>query len=645
MRALVRGLLAVTGTVVLSLTFLSASVLNPPTSSAAPPPTSVRACDQFVAPRLATCFAIRRTDSAIPHGTPSGLGPSNLRSAYNLGGATGGSGQTVGIIDAYDDPNAATDLAVYRAQFGLPACTTANGCFKKVNQSGATSPLPQSDQGWSGEMSLDVDMVSAICPNCHILLVEASSTSLADLGTSVNTAVALGAKFVSNSYGGGEYSGETSLDSSYYHHPGVVITASTGDGGYGVSYPAASQYVTAVGGTTLTVASNSRGWSESAWSGAGSGCSAYEGEPALQDNINTACANRADADVSAVADPNSGVSVYQTFGASGWSIYGGTSVSAPIIASVYALAGNPGSSDSPATYPYLHTGSLNDVTSGSNGSCASAVLCKSGFGWDGPTGLGTPNGLGAFTPAAGGTTPVTVTNPGSQTGMVGVSAQVQLVAAGGTGPYTYTATGLPGGLTLSAAGLVSGTPTVTGTFSVTVTGKDSLGATGTAAFSWTISAASGGGCTAKGQKLGNPGFETGSARPWQSTAGVISANGNGETAHAGTYFAWLDGYGVPHTDTLSQAVAVPANCSAVVSFYLHVDTAQTGTAAVDTMTVAAGSTTLDTFTNLDAAVGYAPHSYSVPDAAGKTLVLTFTGVENSALQTSFVIDDVALTLS
>ena len=137
-----------------------------------------------------------------------------MRSAYNLGNATDGSGQTVAIIDAFDDPNAESDLTVYRSQFGLPACTTANGCFRKVNQTGTASPLPTSDPGWAGEISLDVDMVSAICPNCHVLLVEASSANFADLGTAVNTAVTLGARFVSNSYGGAEYSGESGADTA-----------------------------------------------------------------------------------------------------------------------------------------------------------------------------------------------------------------------------------------------------------------------------------------------------------------------------------------------------------------------------------------------------------------------------------------------
>ncbi len=344
---------------------------------------------------FARCHALLVT-GAKPHASsPAGYNPADLQSAYNLPSSTAGSGQTVAIVDAYDDPNAESDLGVYRSQFGLPACTTANGCFRKVNQNGGTK-YPRSNGGWAQEISLDLDMVSAICPNCHILLVEASTNSLANLGTAVNEAAKLGANVISNSYGGSESSNDPSYDSAYYNHPGIAITASSGDSGYGVQYPAASQYVTAVGGTTLTRASNARGWSETAWSGAGSGCSAYDPKPSWQ--TDSGCSRRTVADVSAVADPNTGVSVYDSFsyrGLSGWLVFGGTSVASPIIASVYALDGNAGSVTY-GSYPYSHTSSLNDVTSGSNGSCGGSYLCTAGPGYDGPTGLGTPGGAGSF---------------------------------------------------------------------------------------------------------------------------------------------------------------------------------------------------------------------------------------------------------
>ncbi|MER6071149.1 S53 family peptidase [Streptomyces sp. NPDC001817] len=327
--------------------------------------------------------------------TPSGYGPSSLQSAYNLPSATGGSGQTVAIVDAYDDPSAESDLAAYRSQYGLSACTTASGCFKKVDQNGGTK-YPRGNSGWAEEISLDLDMVSAACPNCKILLVEASSASMTNLGTGVNTAVRLGAKFVSNSYGGSESSSDATYDSTYFNHPGVAITVSSGDNGYGVEYPAASRYVTAVGGTSLKTASNARGWTDTVWSGAGSGCSAYDAKPSWQKD--SGCANRTVADVSAVADPNTGVAVYDTYGqGSGWMVFGGTSASSPLIAATYALAGAPSAGSYPASFPYAHTSALNDVTSGSNGSCGGSYLCTGGTGYDGPSGLGTPNGATAFT--------------------------------------------------------------------------------------------------------------------------------------------------------------------------------------------------------------------------------------------------------
>jgi subtilase family serine protease len=376
-----------------------------PTSTAQP--NAQHSCASPAADSAA-CHALVRTDihgKPAPYATPSGYGPADLQSAYNLTtvSANNGAGQTVAIVDAYDDPTAFNDVNVYRAQYGIPAlasCTpstvaaSTTACFAKSDQSGGTR-YPKVNGGWAQEISLDLDMVSGICPKCNILLVEAASNSYTNLGTAVNEAVALGAKVVSNSYGGSESSGETSIESSYYNHPGVAITVSSGDRGYGVQFPAASRYVTAVGGTSLTTASNARGWTETAWSGAGSGCSAYITKPSWQ--TDPGCTNRTVADVSAVADPNTGVAVYDSTayqGLSGWLVFGGTSVSSPVIGSVYALAGNT-SSITYGSYPYSHTSSLYDVTSGSNGSCGS-YLCTAGVGYDGPTGWGTPNGTQAF---------------------------------------------------------------------------------------------------------------------------------------------------------------------------------------------------------------------------------------------------------
>lgn len=327
-----------------------------------------------------------------PHAI-SGMTPSNIQDAYKLTGKQSG-GKSVAIVDAYGYPNAERDLGVYRKQFGLSDCTEANGCLTVESQTGSTTSLPSTDVGWDQEQALDLDAVSAACPDCKIVLVQANSASMADLGAAVNQAAKVsGVVAISNSYGGGD-----SADSSYgkyYNHSGIAVTASTGDDGYqGASYPASSQYVTAVGGTTLQTASNARGWDESAWSGAGSGCSTSNQAPAGQDSSTTHCNGRAMADVAADADPSSGLAVYAptSESASSWSQFGGTSLSSPIIASVYALSGD--TSGYANAKPYANSSALFDVTSGSNGS--NQYWSDAGPGWDGPTGLGTPNGTGAF---------------------------------------------------------------------------------------------------------------------------------------------------------------------------------------------------------------------------------------------------------
>ena len=444
------------GLALASATALAVLGVQPPAGAAAPgsaapaaatdghpllePACAAPGADQF------TCYALRRTDIKAAKGvtpaavTPNGWGATDLQSAYNLP-TDGGAGQTVAIVDAFDDPNAEADLAIYREQYGLPACTTANGCFSKVDQRGGTS-YPTPDSGWAGEISLDLDMVSAVAPYAHILLVEADDNSFENLGSSVNEAVALGAKFVSNSYGSdyrggnGEDPSETTAFDAYYNHPGVAVTVSTGDYAYGVGYPAASQYVTSVGGTTLTRdTGTTRGWTESAWSDAGSGCSLYEPKPAFQKD--TGCANRALADVSAVAE---GVAVYQTYGAGGWAVYGGTSVSSPIIASVYADAGTPVAGTYPNSYPYAASSGINDITTGSNGSCSPSYLCTGGPGYDGPTGLGTPDGLAAFRSGPHGELTGTVTD--SKTGKpisgATITAGTNVAHTGATGTYDLT---------------------------------------------------------------------------------------------------------------------------------------------------------------------------------------------------------------
>lgn len=252
------------------------------------------------------CFAVARDDvqqtgkGLQPLLAPAGLGPADLQSAYDLPSDAAGAGATVAVVDAYDNPNAEADLAVYRSQFGLPPCTTANGCLRKTDQRGGTD-YPQPDAGWAGEIGLDLDMISAACPLCRILLVEADGPSIDDLGEAENTSVALGATYVSNSWGASESAIGDLPGDAYYKHPGVAITFSSGDNGYGTTYPASLPYVTAVGGTSLSRDNGTtRGWTESAWTGAGSGCSAYHPKPSFQ--TDRGCADRAVADVSAAGN-------------------------------------------------------------------------------------------------------------------------------------------------------------------------------------------------------------------------------------------------------------------------------------------------------------------------------------------------------
>lgn len=336
---------------------------------------------------------------------PLGYGPLQFRGAYSVSG-TAPTKKIIAIVDAYDNPNIAQDLATYSATFGipnLPACSgliknSVTPCFQKVNQRGKTNGFPPVNTGWALEIALDVETAHAMCQNCSILLVEASSASYANLMDAVDTAVSLGANVVSNSYGSPEFASETTFD-SHFNRPGVAFTVSAGDSGYGAQYPAASKYVTAVGGTTLRLNADNTYASETAWSGTGSGCSLYESKPVWQKD--TGCAMRSIADVSAVADPSTGAAVYMSTpynGQTGWYQVGGTSLAAPLIAATYALSGNIPAGTQENSLPYLPAafGKLHDILSGTNGSCGGSYLCTAMSGYDGPTGLGSPNGAGAF---------------------------------------------------------------------------------------------------------------------------------------------------------------------------------------------------------------------------------------------------------
>jgi len=495
-------------------------------ASLAPLPGGVRrACSAPTKPRQMTCFALgpsaKLSGGRISQAdVQSPLSATQLQSAYNLTSAaasTATNGELVAIVDAFDDPNAAADLASYRSMEGLPACDTATraGCLSIMNQNGQPTPLPGVDNGnppggWELEESLDMDMVTAVCPGCHILLVEANSAMAGDLFTAENAAVAAGAKFVSNGWGGSEFPSEYQADSVFFNHPGVAITFAAGDLGYdgdlapsqlgvptlGTSYPAASQYVTSVGGTTLTMNGNTR-VSETIWNGSGSGCSEGEAKPPWQADTSagSGCLNRTDNDVSAVGDPNTPVAVYDSYPLSGTSFgatsAAGTSASAPIIAGVYALAGAPEAGTYPVQYPYQHTSAFNAVTSGSNGTCESGrqYLCTgtdySGTTYNAPAGWGTPNGTAGFASTATGNE-VTVPSPGTQDYQAGsaVNIPVPAVDSGSGQALTYTAANLPSGLSISSStGTITGTlPGVPGTTAVTVTAADPTGAKGSVSF-------------------------------------------------------------------------------------------------------------------------------------------------------------------
>jgi subtilase family serine protease len=436
------------------------------------------------APRFASCHAAVVTNSSgvpVVNSSPGSgsYGPAQFHIGYNLPCTPGGSvssvcaapvsfgGQTIAIVDAYDDPTAEADLATYDLQYGLPACTTANGCFKKIDQTGGTT-YPAANGNWALEISLDVQVAHMICQTCKMMLVEANSNSVNDLGTAVNEAVSLGATEVSNSYGGNEFNGETSFD-SYYSHANVAITASTGDSGYGAQYPASSAGVLAVGGTTFHLNSDNTYASEAVWSSSGSGCSTYETANSWQTSVSdwsqTQCTSRRGAaDVGADADPSSGAAVYDSTpynGMSpGWWTVGGTSLSSPLIASVIALAGGTAGVTNAESLPYTHFNATNshDITAGSNGTCGT-IMCTGAVGYNGPAGMGTPNGTGGFGAGSGSTNPTAT--PTS------TSTSTSTPATTSTATSTPTSTPLP---TSTSTPAPTKTPTATATATCAVKG-------------------------------------------------------------------------------------------------------------------------------------------------------------------------------
>jgi hypothetical protein len=472
-------------------------------------------------PGSAQCLAVRRIDvaaraaaSVSPQNPPQGYSPSDLQSAYALPSMTAGvgSGMVVGIVDAYDLPTAESDLAVYRSQWGLSACTSSgpNPCFQQVDERG--QPVDRTpgdtyyvapDAGWGTEIALDIELVSAVCPNCRIVLVEAFNNSWDNLGTAVDRAVTMGAVAVSNSYVGPE-SPNTSTVEAHFTHPGVAITAASGDCGYdcvgtfgvptgdhaAVGYPASSTHVIAVGGTRLTRdLSTARGWSEAAWGdaygGGGSGCSTLVPRPSWQP-AGVCGAYRSSADVSAVADPATGVAMYVTTTVEGvttsqWTVEGGTSAASPIVAAAYGLAGGP-TADYPVKTLYADPSGLFDAIGGNNDvtfhSCGEIVLCNALTGYDGPTGLGTPHGIGAFNAVA--TVPGKPTNLAASPGNASIRLSWAEPDNGGAAITSYTVTETPsttvpctmtGVASCTATGLTNGSP-----YTFTIHASNSVGA-------------------------------------------------------------------------------------------------------------------------------------------------------------------------
>ncbi|GAC1300239.1 MAG: hypothetical protein NVSMB19_06450 [Vulcanimicrobiaceae bacterium] len=376
-------------------------------------------CEQPLDPERASCFATFRRESALTALFPdavNGLTPADLSSlyAYPAPGQQGamGSNQTIAVVVAGDYAAAESDLAVYRTKFGLPPCTVANGCFRKVG-AGATltaspigapasvSALPTSPGalGWAAETDIDLDVVSAVCPNCRIVLAEAVTDSIADLSAAVSAGVAANATIVNASYGAPEYSGDVQYASIYGNSKNVKVVAAAGDWGYGVYYPASDNNVIAVGGTSLSLVGSTV--TETVWSKSSSGCSGFFTKKDYQTAPASGCQMRNVVDVAAVADPLTGVAVYNStlFGTSGgWAIFGGTSVSAPIVAAMYALSGMTTNEDAGTKRMYAHAAGFLPVTSGSNGTCTPLYLCVAGptAAYNGPAGLGIPQGLSGF---------------------------------------------------------------------------------------------------------------------------------------------------------------------------------------------------------------------------------------------------------
>jgi hypothetical protein len=434
-------------------------------------------------PRTSSATVAAGPDTTVSESGPAAYSPQFIQEAYDTSwlSATAGTGTTVAIVDAYGDPDAIADLDVFRATDGLPAISHSacapstiashsggEPCMVETTQTGATTGLP-GPNGWDVEESLDLDAVSSMCPNCNILFIEASGTGNTALQTGDEEALKLGVKLISNSFGAIHSSGDSgawtaALDSTG-DASGAELFASTGDDGAYVDegytgsstpedtqYPAAEPYVTAVGGTELGTFAGARGVGETAWSGAGAGCDTFDAQPAWQASVGTGCSGRAVSDVSADADPDSGLNIYDTYSGGGWQVIGGTSLSAPLTAAFTAVtaANADSSADShgllSGQWAYADASELNDITSGSDGSdCTGSAsynasqICNARSGWDGPTGVGSISGA-VVTGDAGPSLTVPPDN-GVDNGDNGYS----LVSALGSGTATFDGGAYPNG--------------------------------------------------------------------------------------------------------------------------------------------------------------------------------------------------------
>jgi hypothetical protein len=463
-------------------------------------------------------------------GVEGGYSPENLRKAYNLPSKTAGAGQTVAVVDAYDDPNAEADLNIYRSHYGIPECTTANGCFRKVNQSGGAAP-PSANSSWAEETSLDLDMVSAVCPNCHILLVEANTESSRNLAVAVEEAVKLGATEISNSYGSPERAEPAEI--AAYDHPGIPITVAAGDDGYGVDVPANNPHVIAVGGTTLSPESNTRGWKETVWYGVeegevfgtGSGCS-KEPKPPWQND--KGCAFRTNNDIAVVGDQNTPVSAYDSYNKkkteSPWMLEGGTSVGAPIVAAAMALT-NIYTRSLDGAQALNHDSAINgstafnDVVSGKNGNCGN-YLCQAKEGYDGPTGLGTLNGAPELPP------PVLATKAASSLGSSDATLNATIVPNGAT----ITQCRFEYGLTTSYGYTVACAESPGSGLAPVLVSAQAAGLQSSTLYHFRINATYQGGSGVGGEEV----FATAGSPPSVNETGLSNLTGNGATPTAGT---------------------------------------------------------------------------------------------------------------